>query len=60
MFLNMIIDHLAEHGLLDPAQLYESPFTDVTPQGPEALFGGEQVNRLIQILASVRQTATAA
>lgn len=59
-FLNMIIDHLAEHGLLDPAQLYESPFTDVTPQGPEGLFGSEQVDRLIQILASVRQTATAA
>ena len=55
----MIIDHLTEHGLLDPAQLYASPFTDVTPLGPEGLFGSDQVDRLIEILAQVRSTAIA-
>lgn len=59
-FLNMIIDHLTDHGLLDPGQLYASPFTDVTPLGPEGLFGSDQVDRLIEILAQVRSTAIAA
>jgi len=58
-FLNMIIDHLADHGLMDPEKLYASPFTDVTPLGPEGLFGSEQVDRLIEILAQVRSTAIA-
>ena len=58
-FLNMIIDHLAEHGLLDPAQLYASPFTDIASSGPEGLFGSDQVDRLIEILAQVRSTAIA-
>ena len=58
-FLNMIIDHLTEHGLLDPAQLYSSPFTDIASSGPEGLFGSDQVDRLIEILAQVRSTAIA-
>jgi len=55
----MIIDHLTDHGLLDPGQLYASPFTDVTPLGPEGIFGSDQVDRLIEILAQVRSTAIA-
>ena len=58
-FLNMIIDHLTEHGLLDPAQLYASPFTDIASSGPDGLFGSDQVDRLIEILAQVRSTAIA-
>jgi len=28
-------DHLIEHGVLDVATLYESPFTDLTPHSPK-------------------------
>jgi len=37
-FLNLIVNHLTEHGLIETARLYESPFTDLTPQGPDSLF----------------------
>ncbi len=29
-FVNLIVDHLTEHGVMDAAMLYESPFTDLT------------------------------
>ena len=34
-FVNLIVDHLTEHGVMDAAMLYESPFTDLTPRGPD-------------------------
>jgi len=30
-FVNLMVEHLTEHGVMDPALLYESPFTDVAP-----------------------------
>jgi type I restriction enzyme R subunit len=59
-FMNLIVNHLTEHGVMEAARLYESPFTDLTPQGPEALFTGDEVDELIGLLASVRATAVAA
>jgi type I site-specific restriction endonuclease len=33
-FVNLIVDHLTERGVMEPARLYESPFTDLTPHAP--------------------------
>ncbi len=33
-FVNLIVNLLTEHGVMDAARLYESPFTDLTPRGP--------------------------
>lgn len=41
-------------------RLYEAPFTDVSPQGPDALFTNAEVEALLAVLDSVRVTATAA
>jgi type I restriction enzyme R subunit len=56
-FVNLIIDHLTEHGMIEPAALYESPFTDVTPRGPEELFVSGDIDGLIQCLQAVRASA---
>jgi type I restriction enzyme R subunit len=59
-FVNLIINQLTEHGIMDATLLYESPFTDVAPQGPEALFTPQQVDELVAILREVHSTAMAA
>jgi type I restriction enzyme R subunit len=59
-FVNLIIDHLTAHGFMHTASLYDSPFTDVTPQGPEALFSGSQIEELLGKIEKVRLTAIAA
>src|SRR5262249_5815785 len=59
-FVDMIINHLTEHGVMDPALLYESPFTDLTPHGPDGLFTATQVDELVEVLQRLKVTALAA
>ena len=59
-FVNLIVEHLTEHGIMPASLLYESPFTDVSPSGPEGIFTSDQVEQLVGILDGVRATAVAA
>jgi type I restriction enzyme R subunit len=58
-FVNLIVDQLTERGVMAPELLYESPFTDLNPQGPEGVFAPAQVDDLIGLLAEIRKTAVA-
>lgn len=59
-FVNLIVNHLTEHGVMEAERLYESPFTDLTPHGPDGLFSSTQVEALLAVIAAVRATAVAA
>jgi type I restriction enzyme, R subunit len=59
-FVNLIVDHLTEHGVIEAAMLYESPFTDLTPRGPDDLFSWAQIEELLSILETARRCATSA
>lgn len=56
-FLNLVVAQLTEHGAMDAAQLYESPFTGLAPQGPESLFSEADIDSLVAVLDRVRATA---
>ena len=53
----MIVNSLTERGIMDAAQLYESPFTDLSPRGPEQLFSPAQLDELEGILADLLRSA---
>lgn len=59
-FVNLIVDDLTRHGVVEARRIYEPPFTDVSPEGPEAIFTETQVDRLVDVLATVRQNADVA
>ena len=58
-FVNLIVDHLTEYGAMQPELLYESPFTDLNPQGPEGVFDSTQVDELVAVLDQIRARAVA-
>ena len=45
---------------MDPALFYASPFTDITPRGPDGLFSAAQVEELLSVLEQVRAAALVA
>lgn len=58
-FINLIVDYLTEHGTVEPARLYESPFTDVSPHGPDGIFAADLLDQLIRTLEELRDSAQA-
>jgi type I restriction enzyme R subunit len=58
-FIDMMIDYLTQHGVMDPGLLYESPFTDLNSLGVEGVFQQAEVVELVRILEDVEKHAVA-
>lgn len=58
-FVNLIVNHLTERGVMEVDQLYKSPFTSYAPQGPDVLFTSDQVDELVGVFDDIRRRAVA-
>ncbi len=56
-FINLIIDHLTHHGIMEASLLYESPFTDINAQGPDGIFNPQQADSLFAVLEKIHHSA---
>lgn len=58
-FINTIINYLSVNGLIDPAKLFESPFTDVSSSGMD-IFDMPTSSRIIQLIEWINGNAEVA
>ena len=58
-FVNMVVNHLTDHGVVAVGRLYESPYTDLSPSGVDGLFTEEATDALFSVLDEVRRRAAA-
>jgi type I restriction enzyme R subunit len=56
-FINEIIDELTSKGSMNSARLYEPPFSDLAPTGPEDLFTATEAEKLFDLLSLIRKRA---
>ena len=56
-FVQLIIDELTATGVMEPNRLFESPFTDHAPTGPDQVFGDRDVASIVRILRGVKTHA---
>jgi len=58
-FVDMIIDALSQNGRIDPARLYEQPFTRLNDQGLSGLFDTSEATELVRILSNLNRSSAA-
>lgn len=58
-FVDMVVQQLTESGVVEVGALYESPYSDAAPAGPESLFPESDVDLLVRALYQVRSSASA-
>ncbi|MFI7059857.1 DEAD/DEAH box helicase family protein [Kribbella sp. NPDC050124] len=56
-FVNLIIEELTTNGVVEPRRLFESPYTDHAPTGPDLLFPKDHVAVIVNILDQVKSHA---
>ena len=58
-FVHLIVDELTKHGAMASERLYQSPFTDLTATGPDAIFPTATVTELFKTIEDIRLRAVA-
>lgn len=56
-FIELIVSELTVNGVMEAGRLYESPFLDISPRGPEGLFPAAKVERMVRVLEEIKQRA---
>lgn len=56
-FVEMIIDHFTNEGVIDPAQLYDSPYTSLHLEGLDGIFSDEDCSMIVSIVRRVNENA---
>ena len=49
-FVNLVVDYLVDNGSIEPANIYSSPFVDISPSGPEELFNESDIEELFRLI----------
>ena len=58
-FIGLIIEELTKNGVMEPARLYEPPFTDIHSQGAAGVFPIDSADKIRDLLIDIRQQAQA-
>ncbi|WP_298254723.1 type I restriction-modification enzyme R subunit C-terminal domain-containing protein [uncultured Arthrobacter sp.] len=56
-FLQVLTNHLVDNGTVSPGALFDSPYNELAPAGPDVLFGEEGVVRLFGVLRAIESHA---
>ena len=54
-----MIEHLTAQGVIPASSLYDSPFTDIRPRGPDGQFSPGEIHELVSVLDFVHLRAVA-
>lgn len=54
-FIDLIIEELTANGAMEPARLFESPYTDHAPTGPDVFFPENEVSDIVEILGEIKR-----
>ena len=58
-FLDLIVEELTKDGAMEDSRLYQAPFTDVVPTGPETIFDENKIDKLFNKIKEIRNKAVA-
>jgi type I restriction enzyme, R subunit len=58
-FINQIVDHLVQNGLMEPQELFEAPFTDMHDQGVVGVLA-EAAQEVVDVIERVNRNAEVA
>jgi type I restriction enzyme R subunit len=56
-FVGFIVDELTRNGVVEPERLFESPYTDYAPTGPDCIFPVDDVTVIVETLHHIKRTA---
>ena len=58
-FIELVVQELTLNGVMEADRLFQSPFTDISSQGPLGIFPPARVSRLVDVLQEIRGRAVA-